>query len=334
MNKALPNNRDALLALAYCCVLSENAELRSAIYQAIPDIILTSSDLFLFIRWMTNFSVGKGFGYGLRTAVNKWYNKKTAIELAEMLGKNRCHSGFSHADIFKLSHMKFSEGSEKNDKVAICKAAFKRGYQTVKKEDAVQAAVTDTELVDMPGYKILCNILRFKLCESPKDAAEKLTLLNLTIENVPSHLLKSTHIWDALLPKLTYQQLLKYTVFLNDNNMLGQTDNFAKKFCKSLGHTGSIVDSKVHPVEVFLVMRQHETNKRYMETKKENQRQKMLKSTSKKIAQNQFLIKKLQTAMGQSMSHFPKVGLKFYITIDLKRSLISSKLIILLILVK
>lgn len=232
--------------------------IRQEIFEVIPSLAKSPSDLFLFIDYRKQFSEGHGFSRGTRSAIKKWYESKSALELAEMLGKNRSHHKWEHADVLKLAHVKF----EGEDKLAVRGAVFKHATQIVKAHEAANISPA------LEGMNRLLNITRLKICESPADAAEMIRQHSLCIENVPVHLMMELVVWEALLPKLNYNQILQYLPFLNDNKLLKANTNFAKSLCQALGNTTLIAESKVHPLNIFLALKQHDDQKRYHESVK------------------------------------------------------------------
>lgn len=245
------------MILAYCASKSGNMDLCVAVYKAAPEILKDPNDFFLFIFYVHMLSEGKGFGRGLRKAIHKWYAKKSAMELAEMLGKNKKHYGWSHYDIISLSHMKFDDSDP--DKKQILLTTKKRGVQIIKTEENMH------DIENYSGFKRLCDISRLKVCECEKDAAELIRVHKYTINHLPVHLLKTPEVWEALLPTLKFDELLKYIPYLNDSKLLKTNSNFAKKFCSAIVNATSIQQAKVHPLEVLYVLKQHETETRYCE---------------------------------------------------------------------
>jgi hypothetical protein len=167
-----------------------------------------------------------------------------------------------------------------------------------------------------PGISRFTTICRLKICESPKDAAEMIKLHNLKIDSVPVHLQQSTEVqkksiqtfvvrtftliiilkvWEALLPQLSYQRLLEVMMKLNYLRLLKASEPFAKKFSLAVGNLQNVVDSKVHPISIYIVMSLYEQKKRYTETVKESHHAKKVERFH--IEQNPIITKKLHVGL-------------------------------------
>lgn len=101
LSDTLPRNDEALLALAFCIRRIDNIDaeafkkLRTEIYEGLPELLKTDSDLFLFVSLSNKIlndagsNEKTGFGRGMKKALRKWYEIRTAEELANMFGRNR-----------------------------------------------------------------------------------------------------------------------------------------------------------------------------------------------------------------------------------------------------
>lgn len=253
-----------MMALAYYAThvklpnQKDEDSIRQEIFEIVPSLAKSPSDLFLFIEYRKQFSEGHGFSRGTRSAIKKWYETKSALELAELLGKNRSHHKWEHADVMKLAHVKF----EGEDKLAVRAAAFKHATQIIKAHEIANISPS------LEGMTRLLNIAKLKVCESPADAAKMISEHSLCIENVPAHLMSEIVVWEALLPRLNYIQIIQYLPFLNDHKLLKLNTPFVKSLCQALSNSTLVAESKVHPLNIFLALKQHDEQKRYHESVK------------------------------------------------------------------
>lgn len=87
------------MAISYCLRRVNNIgaldkKLKTEIYQSLPELLQTDSDLFLFVslsnRILNDGTTEKtGFGRGMKKALRQWYEQRTAEELANIFGRNR-----------------------------------------------------------------------------------------------------------------------------------------------------------------------------------------------------------------------------------------------------
>src|SRR6266576_3107820 len=90
-----------LFALAVAASLGDDAT-RSHAFDALPRVARTASTLFEFLTFAQQF---RGWGRGLRNAVQRWYDTKAAEKnLDYQLIKYRSRDGWTHRDVLRKSH--------------------------------------------------------------------------------------------------------------------------------------------------------------------------------------------------------------------------------------
>lgn len=155
--------------------------------------------------------------------------------------------------------MKFDPTTQ-SDKCKVIASLFKRGSETIVE---FNEQIQDPSMSE--GVNRILRICNLKVNESPADAADMITLHNFEIEHLPAHLISQAQVWEILIPKLTYPQLLKILPSLHSLNMLRPTETVSKKLSMSIGNANLIAASGVHPLEVFAVSKLYEKNARYNE---------------------------------------------------------------------
>lgn len=106
-SNTLRRNDEAILTIAYCLRRVNNitavniVNMKMEIYSSLSEVLKTDSDLFLFVSLYVKISSDAGhdedrksFGRGMKRALFKWYDQKTALELANMFGRNRGMHGW------------------------------------------------------------------------------------------------------------------------------------------------------------------------------------------------------------------------------------------------
>lgn len=106
LSDTLRRNNEAFLAIAYCLRRVDNigaeemVKMKADIYQGLPELLKTDSDLFLFVSFCKKVS-NSNFGRGMRKALSQWYRMRTAEELADMFGRNRGMHGWYDVCVFR-----------------------------------------------------------------------------------------------------------------------------------------------------------------------------------------------------------------------------------------
>ncbi|KAL7879381.1 hypothetical protein SRHO_G00016350 [Serrasalmus rhombeus] len=102
----------ALFALAVCTQYSD-APAKQAAFRALQELCKAPGQLFTFIQYKKELKDGLRcgmWGRGLRRAVSDWYNGQDALSLAHTVTRCKHRAGWSHQDLFRLSHMKPANG--------------------------------------------------------------------------------------------------------------------------------------------------------------------------------------------------------------------------------
>lgn len=165
-----------------------------------------------------------------------------------------------------MCHMKFGTNDATNDKAAIIATLFKRGSATIAELKALQSTAPD-ETWSKAIQRIL-QIFSLKVNESAADASEMIKLHNFELGHLPVHLYSKHQVWNILMPKMNYRELLKVFQTLHSFNMLKANDPLLKNMATSLGDNNLIKASNVHPMEIYSVLKSYEKNERYNESVK------------------------------------------------------------------
>lgn len=316
---------ESLVLLIFVLKHLTDPELRGLVYEALCDICLTFHDLTLFLKLRNRLSVpveGEGneettetqskthFSAGLKSMLQKWYDKQSLEILTEMIGEHRKLNGWRHRDIVALAHIKF----EDEEKKKVVDVAFKRGSKFVAENTDESAAV-----------KKLVDICRARMSEDPKEVSDLVSQHKLRFEHLPSALYKSPEIWEKCLPSLTYSDLLNCVHILQDLNLLSQQQPLAKKVGFAIGNPKTLKEAKLHPFKLYTELQLYEHNERYVENVHETHRAKKVAKLS--LTPNKEIIKKLRTAFEQSFDHYPITGARLIITLDNRHGMYSKKVL-------
>jgi 60 kDa SS-A/Ro ribonucleoprotein len=100
-----PKQDAGLFALAVASSHGTDAE-RTYAMSRLPEVARTATSLFVYVGYTQQF---RGWGSGLRRAVAKWYLDKPVDKVAYQAVKYRQREGYTHRDIFRLTHPQTSD---------------------------------------------------------------------------------------------------------------------------------------------------------------------------------------------------------------------------------
>lgn len=259
-SKCLPRFNETAFFLAYCCKKSGKEKLAAAAYAAVPDIFPAMDEFFLFIHYVFKFQDTKGFGRGLKSAITNWYNKKTCVQLANLIGANRKLYKWSHVDLIKLSHYK----TDDLDRGRIIDSLFRRGVKTLEDTEIQLDTINPTVY---EGFKRLNNIYLLKIAENPREACDLMKRHKFSWTFLPSHLIYNPVVWEGILANINYKDLLSFILKLADTNLLNPNEEISKKISHALGNIPLITEAKLYPIEIYKVLKLYQKGIRYTDTR-------------------------------------------------------------------
>lgn len=282
-----------LLALAMCCQLGDQAT-KSAAYAALPEVCRIPTHLMEFLDKSETVAKTKkggestGWGRAHRRAVCRWYNEfrsSDAKALAEAVTKYQKREGWSHLDALRLCHARPSTPAH-----AVVFRYIAKG---------ITAAAESVELPSTPPRDSqpteTAGTNKRVREESPAAAASVLDYLraveeikalsptqpalgsadavvdrcteliethHLVREHVPTQLLSSKKVWNALLKRMPMTALLRSLAkmsaigVLDDQTAGGRIDESAIDLVvKQLTNPDAVAKARLHPLSVLTAHR-------------------------------------------------------------------------------
>jgi 60 kDa SS-A/Ro ribonucleoprotein len=229
-----PKNDPALLALAYAASKGDD-KTRHAAINALPDVARIGTHLFHFVAFARAF---RGWGRGLRRGIENWYTTKSPDKLAEQVVKYQQRDGWSHRDLMRLRHTKF-DGP----------------YQAIMKW--VVKGQGDGE--GLP--KIIEGHIKLQAATTPEEAAKLIREYGLVRESVPTELLKSPVVWEALLDKMPMTAMIRNLGNLSKCGLLVPLSDAEKEISKRIINVADLKRARVHPVSILLAAKVYESGK-------------------------------------------------------------------------
>lgn len=223
-----PKNDSAIFALAIAASFG-NEKTRALALSEMPKVCRTGTHLFAFAEACDGM---RGWGRGLRKAVAKWYNSRSAESLAYSLVKYQAREGWSNRDLLRLAHpVATSEAHNVLYKWAVT-------GQVTGEAPLVQAVVALRETKSLAKAKEL-----IKDHKIPREA-------------IPTEMLTEVEIWEALLADMPVTAMLRNLATMTKLGLLKHGwlsgDSFAvSKVIETLRDTDKLAKARIHPVAVL-----------------------------------------------------------------------------------
>jgi 60 kDa SS-A/Ro ribonucleoprotein len=195
--------------------------------EAVNKVVRTGTHLFEFTNYLNDLG---GWGRAKRKAVASWYESKTPESLAYQAIKYRQREGFTHRDVFRLSHPVGVDQAVGN---------FILGKSTGKFSDE---SVGKVAILDS-----------FQAMQRAGSVQDVLTVLDeskgLPWETIPTEFLKDVRVWKQLFEngQLRGQALVRNITRLARLDAFKDLD-FAARYAKALTDEEMIAKTRLHPI--------------------------------------------------------------------------------------
>ncbi|UUG69427.1 Ro-like RNA binding protein [Streptomyces phage Sham] len=221
--RALKND-PAIFALAYA-MASDDVKNKAAVRAAVPLVARTSTHLYRYGKFIDALG---GWGRAKRQSVAEWYESKDASDLSYQAVKYRQRDGWTHRDLFRLSHPK---GIDR----------YVGDFILGKESDAV-ATFNGPDYI--AGFKVLQSA---KTEKAVLDALEQFPYMPW--EAIPTQFLKNVKVWKTLF----YQGQLRGQALVRNVTRLariGAFDDmvFAADYAARLADAKMIEKTRLHPI--------------------------------------------------------------------------------------
>lgn len=231
-----PSNDPALFALAMCAGFGNDAT-RAMALEALPEVARTATHLFHFLQYISAF---RGWGRGVRRAVGRWYTAKPAPAIAYQMLKYQARDGWTHRDALRLAHPKApTVGHDVLFRYAT------KGWNGVLELEGVN----DLDVVQLiESIKSLTHL-------TPAEAASVITRMRLTREMVPTELLGSAAVWDALFERMPLTAMIRNLSVMTKVGLIAPGSDAARKAVERLSDHEALRGARVHPVAVLVALK-------------------------------------------------------------------------------
>jgi 60 kDa SS-A/Ro ribonucleoprotein len=222
-----PRNDPAVFVLALCASCGDDAT-RATALEALPAVCRTGTHLFAFAATCDGL---RGWGRGLRKAVGRWYNSKSAGELEYQLVKYAQREGWSNRDLLRLAHPIPSSEDHR--------ALFKW---------VVDAEVTGS----LPKVQAMLQL------REETDAARAAQIIRdsgLPREAIPTQLLSHTEVWEALLETMPLTAMIRNLATMTRVGLLVKGTSACDRIVSALGSRDRLVRARIHPMAILIALK-------------------------------------------------------------------------------
>lgn len=227
-----PTNDPALFALAYASAKGDDDTRRAAL-AALPKVARIGTHLFHFTAFVNAM---RGWGRGLRQAVGRWYAQDEDWDrLAEQVTKYQQRDGWSHRDLLRLAHPK----------------------PTCREQQAIAKWVVkgNSEALNKTAPAKLVGHVELQEAKTPKQAVKLIAKYGLVRESVPTELLKSPEVWEALLEKMPMTAMIRNLGNLSKCGLLAPLSEASKMVVERLSNEALLKKARVHPIQLLIAQK-------------------------------------------------------------------------------
>jgi 60 kDa SS-A/Ro ribonucleoprotein len=231
-----PKNDPALFVLAMAAGAGNDAT-RAAALAALPRVARTGTHLFHWLQFVQAF---RGWGRGVRNAVARWYTTQTPTALGYQLLKYQARDGWSHRDALRLAHPKAP--SVAHD--VLFRYAVK-GWDGVLELNGVSDVEEVRRIEAVQALKAM----------TPATAAAAIRAWKLTREMVPTELLGSAVVWEALLDAMPLTALIRNLGVMSKVGLVVPGAEATRMVIARLGDRAALRKARVHPLAVLAALK-------------------------------------------------------------------------------
>ena len=258
-----PKNDPALLALAYAAGAGDE-DTRVLALASLPKVARIGTHLFHFVDYVQEF---RGWGRALKNAIARWYDIQEVDKLADQVTKYQQRDGWSHASLLRLSHPHFKD----RQKNAIARWVLGQDLDATRELKDKEGNIVRTYYpVSRQGMKGLTTDgsmlparieghVKLQACTEAKEAAKLIRQYGLVRESVPTELLKSAEVWDALLEKMPMTALIRNLGNLSKCGLAKPLSKPTQEIVKKLCDREALKKARVHPVQILIAQKTYES---------------------------------------------------------------------------
>jgi 60 kDa SS-A/Ro ribonucleoprotein len=224
-----PKNDFALFVLALVLTHGDTESKRAAA-SAISRVARIGTHILHLAEYVNGL---RSWGRLVRNGFAAWYNGHTPLELAKQITKYANRDGWTHGDILRLSHARPATPSHD----ALFTHAVGKAKSVEIDTDVAEymAAVDEVKTADV------------------KTVVKLIAQYKLPREVLPTEMLTKKEIWEALLPHMGMEALVRNLATLTRVGIIAPLGTNVTVFEK-LGNAETVQKSRIHPIKVLTAL--------------------------------------------------------------------------------
>lgn len=234
-----PKNDPALLALAMCVSLGDDETKRLA-FTVLPEVARIGTHLLHFISFAEQF---RGWGPAMRRAIGSWFNDKQPLDLAYQVTKYPSRDKWAMSDALRLAHPKPASDTHN--------ALYKWVVDSEMRFDNVELDTATT--LYMQGRAEL------QAASDPRVAALLISQYKLPREVVPTELLNSAEVWEALLQDMPMTAMIRNLATMTRVGLIGMLSDAAGTVAERLADAEKVKRARVHPLQLLAALQTYKS---------------------------------------------------------------------------
>jgi 60 kDa SS-A/Ro ribonucleoprotein len=240
VNGLAHKNDHAIFALALCFTHGD-AVTKNAASVSLNKVCRTGYHILMFSQFIKGL---RGYGNAVRKAINNWYLTKSSSDLAFQISKYKNREGWTHRDVFRLTHPKFS--LTEHNQIAQWAMDLKDAseYQNSKDE----------------GLQLLWAVDKSKTCDS-KELAALIKEYNLQREHISTEHLNDLTIQEIMLPNLGATALIRNLGNMSKSGLLKPLSKASKFVISKLNDDQFLRKGKIHPLSLYIAAKTYSSGR-------------------------------------------------------------------------
>lgn len=234
-----PKNDPAIFALALAAS-AQDIKTRQFAFDNLSKVCRIPTHLFHFLEYSKGM---RGWGSGLKKAIQNWYLEKPIDQLAYQMVKFQQRDGWANSDALRKAHPKTAEAGRN----LLFRWAVD-GFEGMTKlaQEKYELASLSPEIIT--GFELA------KTADT-KELVQLISQYNLSREMLPTESLTKPEIWEALLDKMPFTAMLRNLGNMSKVGLLKPLSQAEKLVISKLQDEVSLRKARIHPISVLLAMK-------------------------------------------------------------------------------
>jgi 60 kDa SS-A/Ro ribonucleoprotein len=254
-----PKPDTAIFVLALAASMGDDAA-RKAALAAVPTALKTGTHLLKFVDAV---NAQRGWGRGLKKAIQLWFKGRKNETLALQLVKYRQREGWSMKDVLRLAKPvpetevqgKLFGWTAKKEKAEWAKAHVAPGDKALDFVWATEQAAKLKLVPEQTDSKEANSILVEANQASVKKLVDLIVTYRLPREALPTEALNRVEVWEALLQEMPMTAMIRNLGTMSKIGLLKPLSDAEKLVFQRLTDAERLRGAKVHPIQVLSALR-------------------------------------------------------------------------------